>query len=541
MTRLPGPLEGGRRRGVALVAAAALAGAGAAGLAAWATRGVFAALHAGEAPPLPVLAALGLAGLGLAAARVAERACAERVGQGYAAAMRAALLRHFAHRAPRELAGLRLGYLSIRFTGDLAALRTWASLGLARFVAAGVSLAAMLVLAGLIVPGLAVAVVLPVLAGLAVLGATGAGLGALHGEARARGAKLAAETTERARAAPYLRAMGRLPRELGKVAEGAEAMAEVAVRRARAVAATAAVPDVAAGLGAAAAVVQAVRTGASPADLAAALALLGLMLRPLRDLAGVADRYRAWEVAAGRCAEILAEPELRVGRRPKVRPEGPGRLEFREARAPGLGPLSAELRPGETVALFGPSGSGKSALLALAAGLEAPLSGRVRLDGAPPQDVAAREIVHVSAASPVLKGSLRRALTLGLRRRPADPEVMAAAEAFGLGALLSARGLDGTLGEDGRTLAPGERMRVLLVRAALAEPRLLLLDAPDADLDAEGIAALSALLARTGASVLIAPRRPAVLPRCDRVWRLEAGHLLPEEPPGAGILAFRPR
>lgn len=539
MSRLPRPLGGGRRRGVALVAAAALAGAGAAGLAAWATRGVFAALHAGGAPSGALLAALGLAGLGLAGARVAERACAERVGQGYAAAMRGALLRHFAHRAPRELAGLRLGYLSIRFTGDLAALRSWASLGLARLVAGAVSLAGMLLLAALIVPGLAVAVVLPVLAGLALLGATGAGLGALHGEARARGAKLAAETTERARAAPYLRAMGRLPRELDKVAEGAEAVAAVAVRRARATAAVAAIPDVAAGLGAAAAVVQAVRTGASPADLAAALALLGLMLRPLRDLAGVADRYRAWEVAVRRCAEILAEPGIATGRRPKARPEGPGRLVVRDAVAPGIGPLSAELAPGEKVALAGPSGSGKSALLALAAGLEAPLSGRVRLDGAPPQDVAAREIVHVSAASPVLKGSLRRALTLGLRRRPGDAEIAAEAEAFGLGPLLAARGLDGAVTEDGRTLSAGERMRVLLVRAALARPRLLLLDAPDADLDAEGLAALARLLDRTPASVLVAPRTPALIAQCDRVWRLEAGRLLAGDGPSASIVPFR--
>jgi ABC-type transport system involved in cytochrome bd biosynthesis fused ATPase/permease subunit len=112
----------------------------------------------------------------------------------------------------------------------------------------------------------------------------------------------------------------------------------------------------------------------------------------------------------------------------------------------------------------------------------------------------------LAADTPILAGSLRRALTLGRRRRPADAVLTALAERVGLGPALSRLGgLDGSVGEGGRALAQGERALVAVARLALAPEAVALVDGVDAHLDAGGRALLAAeLAARPGAALVVA-------------------------------------
>ena len=131
--RVPEIFVDARRWSILLVVAAALGQAAAAGLAAFATRSVFAHLHSGASePPMGAVALLVAAGLMLAAARIAGRAVAERLGLDYAAELRARLFQQLAHTSARHVAGYRRGAVSIRFVGDLKAVRGWVAMGLTR-------------------------------------------------------------------------------------------------------------------------------------------------------------------------------------------------------------------------------------------------------------------------------------------------------------------------------------------------------------------------------------------------------------------------
>ncbi|MEU6840876.1 thiol reductant ABC exporter subunit CydD [Streptomyces sp. NPDC046716] len=191
--------------------------------------------------------------------------------------------------------------------------------------------------------------------------------------------------------------------------------------------------------------------------------------------------------------------------------------------------VSFEVAAGETVALVGPSGSGKSTLLAALLGFVRPSGGRVLVGGADLADVS-REAWHARVAwvpqrPQLYAGSI--ADNVRLARPDAD-------EAAVLGALRDAgalefvqalpEGVATVLGEDGAGLSAGQRQRLALARAFLADRPVVLLDEPTAALDGEtegGIVEAVRRLA-VGRTVLLVVHRPALLAVADRVVRIEA-------------------
>jgi hypothetical protein len=131
MSRIPAISANGRKRRIACVAGLALGQAAAAGLAAFATRDAFAALHDGAGAPMAALAAIAVSGCAIAALRVAERAVAERLGGAYVADAREKLFLRLARTPPRALARRRRGGVALRFVGDMAAIRGWVAQGTA--------------------------------------------------------------------------------------------------------------------------------------------------------------------------------------------------------------------------------------------------------------------------------------------------------------------------------------------------------------------------------------------------------------------------
>ncbi|MGI9434977.1 MAG: ATP-binding cassette domain-containing protein, partial [Geminicoccaceae bacterium] len=263
-------------------------------------------------------------------------------------------------------------------------------------------------------------------------------------------------------------------------------------------------------------------TGAPAAEAAGALAVLGILLLPLRELAGVWDRRCAWVIARQKCNVVFATPSSIRKRRKTA---GAIRVQFESVRFRGLD-ITATINPGEFVLVSGPFGSGKTSLLALAVGLEAPCSGQVTFGEQERQPLS----VMIGPQSPVLQGSLRRAMTLGKAKRPADEMIEAMARRFGLGALLERLGgLDARVGEGGRTLSSGERLRLHLTRASLMTPDLLAIDASEMTLDADAMAAIRDLITETPATTLIAADQ-TLAASFDRCWRIEAGRLLERSP-----------
>ncbi|MDT7577142.1 MAG: ATP-binding cassette, subfamily bacterial [Pseudonocardiales bacterium] len=188
------------------------------------------------------------------------------------------------------------------------------------------------------------------------------------------------------------------------------------------------------------------------------------------------------------------------------------------------------LRPGETMALVGATGSGKTTLTALVARLYDVTGGQVTLDGVDVRDVALaqlRRAVATAFEDPVLiSASVRENVALGLPAAPADAvwEALRVAGADGFVAALP-WGLDTRIGEQGLSLSGGQRQRLALARAVLGHPPVLVLDDPLSALDVHTEAEVEAALRRVLGDVtaLVVAHRPSTVQLADRVAVLRDG------------------
>jgi ABC-type multidrug transport system fused ATPase/permease subunit len=203
---------------------------------------------------------------------------------------------------------------------------------------------------------------------------------------------------------------------------------------------------------------------------------------------------------------------------------------------PAVVDVSFEVPPGATVAVVGPTGSGKSTLTALLARLVDPDSGTVCLDGQSLATLRAGEVARSTALVPqqtfLFDDSVRGNVTLGDPdlEDPDDHRVWAAlrlAQADRFVAALS-HGLDTEVGERGTSLSGGQRQRIALARALVRRPRLLVLDDATSAVDAQVEAAILAGLrsAGTGSTVVVVAYRKATIALADQVIFVADGRVV---------------
>jgi ATP-binding cassette, subfamily B, bacterial len=191
--------------------------------------------------------------------------------------------------------------------------------------------------------------------------------------------------------------------------------------------------------------------------------------------------------------------------------------------------VTFEVPAGQTVALVGPTGSGKSSVAALAARLLDPASGTVRLDGVDLRELTAAELTGAVGLVPqvpfVFDDSVRA--NVSLDRDGVDDEAvwaaLRAAQADGFVAALP-NGLSTVVGERGATLSGGQRQRLTLARALAGRPRLLVLDDATSAVDPRVEAAILAALRGTGSILVVAYRR-ATIALADSVVYLSGGRV----------------
>lgn len=270
-------------------------------------------------------------------------------------------------------------------------------------------------------------------------------------------------------------------------------------------------------------------------DLARAFFILALapeFYAPMRRLAAAYHDRQAAETAADRLLRIAETaaptpvcPPIVVGSPPALRLEDV-EIHYPGADRPAVSGFSLVVAPGETVALVGPSGSGKSSILHLLLGLAPLTRGGVHVGD---EDLAETGAMAAQAAwvgqSPlIMPGSLRDNIRL-VRPDATEAEVAAAVRAAGLGPVLLRRrcGLDGELDARGGGLSGGEKRRVALARALLKQAPLLLLDEPTAHLDRRSEDELIDVLAQAvrGRTTLIATHSEALASIADHIVRLE--------------------
>lgn len=477
---LPSLIDRKRGRGLAAVAGLMLLQGAAAGAAAFATRALFDAMHDGGDLPTVGLAILIAAGAMIAATRIAARAVGERIGQDYAHQVRAALFEHAARMPARAVAERRAGYTALRFVGDMTAFRNWIGLSVPRLIAGAILIPTMLVILFLLNPVFAV-VVLPVF--VVTLGGSflgGLRLVDLHRRLRRYRARIAADMAERMPLAPQLDRLGRRGKELALLEKRTDAMIRAALRHRVTAEMLRSLPDLAGGLAAALMILAGHRQGLSPASLAAALATLGLLLAPLRDLGGVWNHHAAYRAAALKVELALSRQTRDLYRAGHGLGKGPVDVTFEDVALPTGERLDLRIKGGAQVCL--PVGELDGyAITDILLGLDSPSSGRVLLSGVDVRNLSRgslrRGVLRVGSDPEILHGSLRRVLVMGSTDRTDDAALEAIAHSVGLGPLMDRLGgLGGTVREGGTNLTRTERVSICVARLYLVRPRLILLD-----------------------------------------------------------------
>ncbi len=279
------------------------------------------------------------------------------------------------------------------------------------------------------------------------------------------------------------------------------------------------------------------RGGLTLGGLIAFMSLMLFLVWPVSALGWILATAQEAATAADRLYEVFdTVPAIadRPGARPLESPEGRLRFEgvafaYPGSAEPVLHSIDLDVAPGETVALVGATGSGKTTLAALVPRLYDVTAGRITIDGVDVRDVtleSLRRAVATAFEEPILfSASVRENLLLGTPDATESEvrEALALAQADFVWDL--PYGLDTRVGEQGLSLSGGQRQRLALARAVIGRPRVLVLDDPLSALDVHTEALVEEALGRVlaGTTGLVVVHRPSTLALADRVAFLENG------------------
>ncbi|WP_323614610.1 type I secretion system permease/ATPase [Pseudomonas putida] len=288
--------------------------------------------------------------------------------------------------------------------------------------------------------------------------------------------------------------------------------------------------------------------------LVASYMLGSRVLAPLGQIAGLITRYQQAQLTMRSTDALMALPQERQAEQQALEHTALkggltlGHVSFRypAQASPALQDVNVAIKPGERIGIIGRSGSGKSTLGRLLMGFHHPEEGQVLLDNLDLRqlDIAdlRSQLGYVAHDLPLLAGSLRDNLTLGARH-VSDARMLEVAELTGVSELARQhpQGFDRPVGERGQLLSGGQRQAVLLARALLLEPPILILDEPTSHMDNSSEEQLRQRLLNwvPGKTLLLVTHRTSMLSLVDRLLVLDNGKIVADGPKDAVIDALR--
>ncbi|HLH88590.1 MAG TPA: ABC transporter ATP-binding protein [Xanthobacteraceae bacterium] len=275
--------------------------------------------------------------------------------------------------------------------------------------------------------------------------------------------------------------------------------------------------------------------------IVAFLGYVGGLFGPVQGLSGVYANLRKASVSLDEIFGIL-EMQEHLGDSPDAEELGPIRghvafddvsFRYEQAGRPVLDHVTFDVAPGQTIAIVGRSGSGKTTMMALLMRFYDPLSGRVFVNGHDLRSVrqsSLRRKIGVVLQDPLLfNDSVRANIAYG-RPEASDEEIRAAARAANAEEFIArlADGYDTVVGERGSLLSIGERQRITIARALLKDPPILILDEATSALDAESEEAVQNALDALvkGRSTFVIAHRLATVVKADRIIVLGEGRVI---------------
>jgi subfamily B ATP-binding cassette protein MsbA len=269
------------------------------------------------------------------------------------------------------------------------------------------------------------------------------------------------------------------------------------------------------------------------------IAAAGMIQKPLKQLTDVNVKIQRGVTGAASLFELMDRPEERDDGGQEL-PRTDGNIEFRdvtfgyEPAQPVLRNLSLKVNSGETVALIGRSGAGKSTISAMLPRFFDPDHGQVLLDGVPLPDYKLahlrRQIAMVSQKVVLFNDTVRHNIAYGEMRDADDAMVeQAARNAYAWDFIQGLEhGLDTEVGQDGAQLSGGQRQRIAIARALLKDAPILILDEATSALDTESEHHIQQALERLmeGRTTLVIAHRLSTIEKADRILVLDQGQLI---------------
>jgi ABC-type multidrug transport system fused ATPase/permease subunit len=278
----------------------------------------------------------------------------------------------------------------------------------------------------------------------------------------------------------------------------------------------------------------------SAGTLTAFVLYIGMLSGPVRWLGMSLSMAQRATASGNRMFEILdREPTMQSTPGAPPLPGGRGQVSLQrvtlryDGSEPALTGIDLEVEPGRTVALVGPTASGKTSLVGLLARLYDPSEGRAVIDGADIKEVdlasLRREIAFVADDSFLFSDTVAANIAYA-RPDATNAQVEAAARRAQAHDFIAAlpEGYDTIVGERGLTLSGGQRQRVAIARALLAEPRILILDDATSSVDAQTEAQIKAGLmeAMEGRTTFIVAHRLSTISLADEIVVLDRGRIV---------------
>ena len=279
------------------------------------------------------------------------------------------------------------------------------------------------------------------------------------------------------------------------------------------------------------------RNEASPGIMISASILMSRALSPVEQAIGTWKATVGARAAYRRLAAVAGQHPEGTPVLPLPRPKGRFEVDSLVLARPGgehiLKGISFELKPGEVMALIGPSAAGKTSLARVLAGAWRPSGGRALLDGMDVAQWAAedrgRYVGYLPQDIELFAGTVSENICRFAQLDASTfKHVVRAAELAGVHELIKRlpKGYATEIGESGAALSGGQRQRIGLARALYGDPALLILDEPNSNLDREGedalIAALSAIKA-AGTTIILIAHRPNIMEKVDKILVLNRG------------------